>query len=56
MNLIYIFLKGDENKLILKEWTDEEKKAKKYDNGYTGNTYDSHTLQFMNIIDTAVPI
>jgi hypothetical protein len=56
MNLIHIFLKGNENKLILKEWTDEEKKAKKYDNGYTGNTYDSHTLQFMNIIDTAIPI
>ena len=55
VSLITIFLKGDEDKFILKEWTEQEKTAEKYANGYTGNTYDSHTKQFMDIIDTAVP-
>jgi hypothetical protein len=55
-NIIHKFLLENENELILQEWTDEEKNAKPYENGYTGNTYDSHTLQFMSIIDTATPI
>jgi hypothetical protein len=43
-NLMITYLKEEENKYILNEWTEEEKKEAPYRNGYTGNTYDSHTL------------
>jgi len=47
------FLKEEEDQYKLTEWTEEEKNMAPYDNGYTGNTYDSHTTNFLNIIDTA---